>query len=115
MARHKGYDYSQGKFIPIYFDRQILPGTFDRQVPRKPRLVAGQGVQLKQYFFPGKPRPVAGELHYSLHYLIDNKINLSIFDTLYRNDEMGTPSIRSRDSLEDHENKKLRHESRKSR
>ena len=29
MARYKDYDYSQGKFIPIYFDRQILPGTFE--------------------------------------------------------------------------------------
>jgi hypothetical protein len=24
MARYKEYDYSQGKFIPIHFDRQIL-------------------------------------------------------------------------------------------
>jgi hypothetical protein len=29
MARYKEYDYSQGKFIPIHFDRQILPGTFE--------------------------------------------------------------------------------------
>jgi transposase len=29
MARYKDYDYSQGKFIPIHFDRQILPGTFE--------------------------------------------------------------------------------------
>jgi len=29
MARYKEYDYSQGKFIPIKFDRQILPGTFE--------------------------------------------------------------------------------------
>lgn len=27
MARYKGYDYSQGKFIPVQFDKQILPGT----------------------------------------------------------------------------------------
>jgi transposase len=58
MARYKDYDYSQGKFIPIHFDRQILPGTFE----------------------------------YSLHYLIDNEIDLSIFDTRYRNDEMGAPA-----------------------
>ncbi len=25
MARYKEYDYSQGKFIPIHFDKQILP------------------------------------------------------------------------------------------
>ena len=29
MARYKDYDYSQGKFIPINFDKQILPGTFE--------------------------------------------------------------------------------------
>jgi len=29
MGRYKDYDYSQGKFIPIHFDRQILPGTFE--------------------------------------------------------------------------------------
>jgi hypothetical protein len=32
---------------------------------------------------------VAGELHYSLHYLIDNEIDLSLFDTRNRNDVMG--------------------------
>jgi len=58
MARYKDYDYSQGKFIPIHFDKQILPGTFE----------------------------------YSLHYLIDNEIDLSVFDTWYRNDEMGAPA-----------------------
>src|SRR5512136_28766 len=58
MARYKEYDYSQGKFIPIHFDRQILPGTFE----------------------------------YSLNYLIDNEIDLSIFDLRYRNDETGAPA-----------------------
>ena len=29
MARYKPYSYAQGKFIPIHFDRQILPGTFE--------------------------------------------------------------------------------------
>jgi transposase len=58
MARYKDDDYSQGKFIPIHFDRQILPGSFE----------------------------------YSLHYLIDNEIDLSIFDTRYRNDETGAPA-----------------------
>jgi transposase len=58
MARYKNYDYSQGKFIPIHFDRQILPGTFE----------------------------------YSLHYLIDNEIDLSIFDNRYQNDETGAPA-----------------------
>ncbi|MBI4680098.1 MAG: transposase [Nitrospirae bacterium] len=58
MARYKEYDYSQGKFIPIHFDKQILPGTFE----------------------------------YTLHYLIDNEIDLSVFDLRYRNDETGAPA-----------------------
>jgi transposase len=55
VARYKEYDYSQGKFIPVYFDKQILPGTFE----------------------------------YTLHYLIDNEIDLSVFDLRYQNDETG--------------------------
>jgi len=58
MARYKHYDYSQGKFIPIQFDRQILPGTFE----------------------------------YTLHYLIDNEIDLSIFEVRYENDKTGAPA-----------------------
>ena len=58
MARYKEYDYSQGRFIPIHFDKQILPGTFE----------------------------------YSLHYLIDNEIDLSLFDLRYKNDETGAPA-----------------------
>jgi len=58
MARYKEYDYSQGKFIPVHFDKQILPGTFE----------------------------------YTLHYLIDNELDLSIFDLRYQNDEMGAPA-----------------------
>jgi len=58
MARYKEYDYSQGKFIPVYFDKQILPGTFE----------------------------------YTFHYLIDNEIDLSIFDSRYQNDETGAPA-----------------------
>ena len=58
MARYKEYDYTQGKFIPIHFDKQILPGTFE----------------------------------HTLHYLIDNEIDLSIFDLRYQNDETGAPA-----------------------
>jgi transposase len=29
MARYRSYSYEQGKFIPIYFEKQILPGTFE--------------------------------------------------------------------------------------
>lgn len=58
MARYKHYDYSQGKFIPICFDKQILPGTFE----------------------------------HTLHYLIDEEIDLSIFDQRYQNDDTGAPA-----------------------
>jgi transposase len=58
MARYKHFDYSQGKFIPINFDKQIVPGTFE----------------------------------YTLHYLIDNELDLSIFDLRYKNDETGAPA-----------------------
>ena len=58
MARYKDYDYSQGKFIPVNFDKQILHGTFE----------------------------------HTLHYLIDNKIDLSAFDLRYNNDETGAPA-----------------------
>jgi transposase len=58
MAKYKEYDYSQGKFIPIHFDKQILLGTFE----------------------------------YTLHYLIDNEIDLSIFDKRYSNDDTGAPA-----------------------
>lgn len=58
MARYKDYSYSQGKFIPIFFDKQILPGTFE----------------------------------HTLHYLIDQEIDLSIFEGRYNNDELGAPA-----------------------
>jgi hypothetical protein len=29
MARYKRYSCEQGKFIPIYFEKQILPGPFE--------------------------------------------------------------------------------------
>ncbi len=58
MARYKEYDYTQGKFIPIHFNKQILSGTFE----------------------------------HTLHYLIDNEIDLSIFDARYENDDTGAPA-----------------------
>jgi hypothetical protein len=33
MTRYKEFGYSQGKFIPIHFDKQILPGTFEYSLP----------------------------------------------------------------------------------
>ena len=29
MARYKEYDYTQGKFIPIHFERQIFLGSLE--------------------------------------------------------------------------------------
>jgi DNA modification methylase len=58
MARFKDYSYDQGKFIPIFFDKQILPGTFE----------------------------------YTLSYLIDNEVDISLFEDRYRNDATGAPA-----------------------
>lgn len=58
MARYKHYDYGQTKLLPISYERQILPGTFE----------------------------------YTLSYLIDNKIDLSVFEDRYKNDEGGAPA-----------------------
>jgi hypothetical protein len=58
MAKYKEYNYSQGKFIPINFDKQILKGTFE----------------------------------HTLHYIIDNNLDLSVFDNRYKNDETGAPA-----------------------
>ena len=67
MAKYKHYDYSQGKFIPISFDKQILPGTFE----------------------------------HTLHYLIDNEIDLSVFDLRYQERRDRRSGLRSRDPLKD--------------
>jgi len=58
LARYKPYNYNQGKLIPISFDKQILPGTFE----------------------------------YTLNYLIDNELDLSMFDDRYCNDDNGAPA-----------------------
>lgn len=58
MARYKHYDYSQTKMLPVSYERQILPGTFE----------------------------------HTLSYLIDNKIDLSVFEDRYRNDDGGAPA-----------------------
>jgi len=58
MARYKHYDYGQTKLLPISYERQILPGTFE----------------------------------HTLSYLIDNKIDLSVFEGRYRNDDTGAPA-----------------------
>jgi transposase len=58
MPRFKTVDHTQTKMLPISFDRQILPGSFE----------------------------------YSLDYLIEHELDLSIFDHRYRNDENGRPA-----------------------
>ncbi len=58
MARYKKYSYAQARFIPVHFDKQIIPGTFE----------------------------------YTLSYLVDNEIDLSLFDNRYNNDDTGAPA-----------------------
>src|SRR5437762_4807158 len=58
MARFKHYRYDQLKLVPVSFERQILPGTFEATLSR----------------------------------LIDEEIDLSVFEARYRNDEVGAPA-----------------------
>ena len=55
MARYKEYSCEHGMFLPVSFQDQIVPGTFE----------------------------------YALNYIIDNKMNLSVFENRYRNDQTG--------------------------
>jgi len=59
MGRYKEYSYEQTIFLPINFNKQILPGTFE----------------------------------YTLHNLIDEKIDLSLFYDRVHNDETGAPLV----------------------
>ena len=59
MARYKDYSYAQGMFLPVSFQAQIVPSTFE----------------------------------FALNYIIDNEMNLSIFETRYRNDQTGAPAF----------------------
>jgi transposase len=58
MPRFKEYDYRQTVMLPVDFEQQILPGTFE----------------------------------HSVHYLVDNELDLSIFDSKFKNDETGRPA-----------------------
>jgi len=58
MARYKPYDYRQTKMLPVRFEEQILPGTFE----------------------------------YTLNRLIDESIDLTVFEARYRNDDSGAPA-----------------------
>jgi len=58
MARFKEYNYQQTVMVPVSFDRQIVPGTFE----------------------------------HSVNYLVDEKLDLSIFDSKFKNDGTGRPA-----------------------
>lgn len=58
MPRFIECDYNQTVLLPVAFENQILPGTFE----------------------------------HSIHYLVDNQLDLSIFDSKYKNDENGRPA-----------------------
>ena len=58
MARYKPYSYEQTTMIPICFDRQIRPGTFE----------------------------------YALNFIVDNELDLTVFDRKYCNDDNGAPA-----------------------
>ena len=58
MPRFKEYNQGQTVLLPVSFDRQILPGTFE----------------------------------YTLNYLVDERLDLSIFHHRYNNTETGRPA-----------------------
>lgn len=58
MPRFIDYDYNQTVLLPVAFENQILPGTFEHTV----------------------------------HYLVDHQLDLSIFDSKYKNDDSGRPA-----------------------
>ena len=58
MPRFIDYNYNQTVLLPVAFENQILPGTFE----------------------------------HSIHYLVDNQLDLRIFDSKYKNDENGRPA-----------------------
>lgn len=58
MPRFKEYSYQQTVMVPVSFDRQILPGTFE----------------------------------HSVNYLVDEKLDLRIFDSKFKNDDTGRPA-----------------------
>src|SRR5262245_32198720 len=58
MARYRHYDFGQAKMLPVRFEEQILPGTFEHTLAR----------------------------------VIDERIDLSIFEARYKNDEVGAPA-----------------------
>jgi transposase len=59
MARFKKYSYAQGEFIPVCFQDQIVPGTFE----------------------------------YALSHVVDEQLDLSVFNSRYDNDKNGAPAF----------------------
>ncbi len=59
MARYKNYSYDQTVMLPIRFDQQILPGSFEE----------------------------------AINYIVDNQIDLSVFESRYNNDETGATAF----------------------
>ena len=57
MARFKHYSYEQTKMIPISFDQQIKPGSFE----------------------------------FALSYIVDNELDLSIFNNKFVSYNSGAP------------------------
>jgi transposase len=57
MVKYKPFSFAQGQFIPVFFNKQIQPGTFE----------------------------------YTLKYLIDYELDLSVFDKRFHNDITGAP------------------------
>ena len=62
MPRYKPVNLQQDAFVPICFDKQILPGTFE----------------------------------YALHHLLEHSVDLSVFDALYANDDLGARAYHPR-------------------
>jgi len=58
MPKYKHYSYDQTILIPIDYQKQLIPGTFE----------------------------------HTLNYLVDNKMDLSIFEKYYNNDITGAPA-----------------------
>ncbi len=59
MPRYKHYDYNQTKLIPINYEDQIQPGSFE----------------------------------YTISYLVDNEMDLSVFEHHYKNDDTGATAF----------------------
>jgi len=56
-----------------------------RNVPREPRLVGGvKGNNMKRNYLTGKPRPMAGELHFLKKEKVDIVRNFHIVEALYK-------------------------------